>query len=139
MKRVLIFVTSLVLIASILGFSSVKAEAAMGNWHSIGSGCKVRVWVDAYTYSKSATSIDWYAQTNGKCSTLNYTASLAVSEGYSNYEIKGSFSNRTPTKKFYISKLRKEHFNQKKAAVDLYVRNSKVSGHVQSHTITVNW
>lgn len=46
-----------------------KAEAASSGWQPVSgiSGCKIRVITDAYTYTKSATSIDAYAETNGKC------------------------------------------------------------------------
>ncbi|KAA6453078.1 cell wall-binding protein [Bacillus swezeyi] len=118
-----------------------KAEAAMGRWDSLGKGCKVRVWVDAYTYTKKASSIDWYAQTNGKCGTLKYTARIAISEGYLEYQMKGSFSKRTPVKKFPLSKLRKEGPRRKDVTVDVLVSNPSkgIHGFVSSHDIIVNW
>ncbi|MGQ0513548.1 hypothetical protein ACT453_08255 [Bacillus sp. D-CC] len=36
-----------------------KAEAATTGWQTLWGNCKVRIWVDAYTYTKGATTIDF--------------------------------------------------------------------------------
>nr|WGD67995.1 hypothetical protein P5646_06625 [Bacillus velezensis] len=136
MKKISILLSVVVLSLGLLSIPVGKAQAATGSWTEVGKkGCKVRVWVDAYTYSKKASTIDWYGETNGKCGTLNYTAYLRVSEGASQYQLKGSFSKRTPTKSFSINKLRKEHFSRNRVAVTLNIGSYEV----QSHTITVKW
>ncbi|AFQ58456.1 cell wall-binding protein [Bacillus subtilis subsp. subtilis] len=88
-----------------------KAEAASSGWQPVSgiSGCKIRVITDAYTYTKSATSIDAYAETNGKCGKLNYKSfGVSIVEGGDiGPQYSGYFSSRTPTKKFYFSKLPK--------------------------------
>ncbi|AWD68605.1 cell wall-binding protein [Priestia aryabhattai] len=89
-----------------------KAEAATSSWKTVsgfGSGCQVRVVTDSGTYYSGASTIDAYAQTNGKCGTLSYTTWIeyprdggaASKETYS-----GSFSSKTSTRKFSLSYIR---------------------------------
>ncbi|WP_113714089.1 cell wall-binding protein [Priestia endophytica] len=98
-----------VLIAGFLVTSpSDNAEAATSGWESIYgiSGCQVRVWNDAYNYTKNASTIDAYAETNGKCGTLTYKAYVVVPHvGRISNVYNGTFAHRTPTKSFYLNSL----------------------------------
>lgn len=80
---------SALLIAGSTFICSPKAEAAMSSWQTVQGikGCEARVWTDATTYTRKATSIDVYAQTNGKCGTLNYRMGVTTLDGEYNIEI----------------------------------------------------
>ena len=98
MKKIksLVMILPLVLVMFV---TTNQAEAATSSWQSVSgvSGCQVRVWTDATTYYKSASTVDWYAQTNGSCGTLNYAASLKHPSQNITQILDGSFSNQTPT------------------------------------------
>ncbi|MEG7380464.1 cell wall-binding protein [Bacillus subtilis] len=102
---------TLLLMLTLVAMPKEKAEAASSGWQPVSgiSGCKIRVITDAYTYTKRATSIDAYAETNGKCGKLYYNDfGISIVEGGPiGHHYSGYFSNRTPTKKFYFSKLPK--------------------------------
>lgn len=133
---------SALLIAGSTFICSPKAEAAMSSWQTVQGikGCEARVWTDATTYTRKATSIDVYAQTNGKCGTLNYRMGVTTLDGeynIGNFSHKGSFSNKTPVKKFYFSKLLKPTFKERwHVNVELY-KGGKMKDAVQSKTIYV--
>lgn len=107
MKVIMVFTIAL----SAMTFTGIsnKAEAASyGSWETIYGSCKARVVTDAYSYKKTATTIDVYGETNGSCSkTLNYNLWLdqpaAGQVGPQSFS--GSFNNQSPTKKFTISRL----------------------------------
>lgn len=109
-KIKMIILSSLVMIGSIVAISPTNAvEASMSGWQTISGSCKVRVWTDADTYTSRATSVDTYAETNGKCNTLNYkmyiSAYAAGGSGQISPTKSGSFKTKTPTKKFYFSQM----------------------------------
>ena len=111
MKVMMVFTIALSAIA-FTGLSN-KAEAATG-WNTIYGSCKARVVSDATNYTKTATTIDVYGETNGSCSkTLKYNLWLenpaAGQVGPQNFT--GSFNNQTPTKKFTISRLNLNSWN----------------------------
>lgn len=120
MKKVVKIV--LALLFSVVGFTTFqteKASAAYSSWQSLpdGSGCAIRIYTDASTYTTSATSIDWFVQNNGHsgCKTLYYTASVrdmndTWQPAISGYQT-GYFSSQTPTKRFYISGLKRTGIN----------------------------
>ncbi|MBM7605997.1 hypothetical protein JOC75_004025 [Metabacillus crassostreae] len=88
--------------------STGKAEAAMSSYQELygKKGCYVRVWTDAPTYYKGATTVDWYAESKGTCGKLDYKATLVPLDGYWSYKYiyqTGYFSNRTPTKSFALN------------------------------------
>ncbi|MDA7026251.1 cell wall-binding protein [Bacillus sp. CLL-7-23] len=118
-----------------------KAEAAMGKWQNVEKGCKVRIWTDATTYTKRATSIDWYAETNGRCGTLKYDARIFIrGERYVWYHnLSGSFAKRTPTKKFLLSKVRRWIESGEDVVVELGVHNRAkgISGVLDSNRMIV--
>lgn len=95
-----------------------KAEAASSGWQPVSgiSGCKIRVITDAYTYTKSATSIDAYAETNGKCGKLNYKSfGVSIVEGGDIYRnIQGTFQVELQPKSFTSVNYqnRQEHLGQ---------------------------
>jgi hypothetical protein len=60
-----------VLLSGVISVPS-KANTAWSSWTNLGSLCSVRVWVDAYTYTSSAASIDVIAEQNGACGQLSY-------------------------------------------------------------------
>ncbi|MDP0484150.1 hypothetical protein [Bacillus subtilis] len=136
LKKSTLLITTLLIISTSFAFDST-AEAATSSWQTVNGvkGCKVRVYTDASTYSKRASSIDTYAETNGKCGTLNYRMGVTTRDGewnLGNYFIKGSFSKRTPIKKFYFSKLAKPEFKERwEVNVELY-KGSKFKDAVQS-------
>ncbi|AEB23360.1 MULTISPECIES: hypothetical protein [Bacillus] len=144
MKKVskILMGASALLIAGSTFICSPKAEAAMSSWQTVHGikGCEARVWTDATTYTRNATSIDVYAQTNGKCGTLNYRMGVTTLDGEYNigdFSYKGSFSNKTPVKKFYFSKLLKPGFKERwQVNVELY-KGGKMKDAVQSKTIYV--
>lgn len=102
----------LVALAFVVGITP-KAEAATTSWHSVsgyGSGCQVQVYTDNTVYKKTATSIDAYLKTNGKCKTMPYEMEL-VDTNDAGFDIPartGSFSKQTSTRKFYLEEVRKE-------------------------------
>ncbi|MDR4436587.1 hypothetical protein [Bacillus tequilensis] len=103
MKRLLKPVTILsILLTGILTFTSPVSAA----WSGYQTSKKVRVYTDATTYSKSATSADWKAQktTSGR---VFYSAMLIRTDNYSNSGAqRGNFTSGTPLKKFSLSKTR---------------------------------
>jgi hypothetical protein len=105
LKKLVSIVTAFtfVLLSGVISVPS-KADAAWSSWTNLGSGCSVRVWVDAYTYTSSATSIDVIAEQNGACGQLSYEMFVV---GNNNGQISpkqsGYFSSITPRKYFYFS------------------------------------
>lgn len=96
----------LALVAVITLGSMVLPESASAAWSGYQTSKKVRVYTDATSYSKSASSVDWKAQktTSGK---VYYSAMLVRTDNYSNSGAqRGSFTSGTPLKKFSLSKTR---------------------------------
>ncbi|AUS12416.1 hypothetical protein [Bacillus subtilis] len=85
---------------------TILPEGASAAWSGYQTSKKVRVYTDATTYSKSATSVDWKAQktTSGR---VYYSAMLIRTDNYSNSGAqRGNFTSGTPLKKFSLSKTR---------------------------------
>ncbi|MFE6374554.1 hypothetical protein ACFVRA_14200 [Bacillus subtilis] len=85
---------------------TILPEGASAAWSGYQTSKKVRVYTDATTYSKSATSVDWKAQktTSGR---VYYSAMLIRTDNYSNSGTqRGNFTSGTPLKKFSLSKTR---------------------------------
>ncbi|MBH0170410.1 hypothetical protein [Fictibacillus sp. 18YEL24] len=138
-KKVMISFFSL---AFILTFTSTfKVNAATGSWHNTTiSGCQVRVWTDYSRYTSSATSIDTYAETNGKCGTIDYKAAIYVTgEGRVSSVQSGYFANRTPIKYFYFSNMPNINrgFNIVESHFELY-KNGSFIGAASSDTLIVD-
>lgn len=104
----------LVLIMTISLFPSTSSATwGWGSWKNTGLGnCEVRVWTDANTYTKNATTIDYKAEQRGNCGKLYYTSSIALYGqipiwyvGISPYQT-GYFNYSTPIKQFRLSSLR---------------------------------
>jgi hypothetical protein len=100
-----------------------KAEAATSSWKTVsgfGSGCQVRVVTDASTYKSTASTIDAYGQTNGKCGTLGYTTWVDFpGDGAQASErtFSGSFSSKTSTRSFGLNYIRKYSDNPQRLYV----------------------
>ncbi|SDB87782.1 hypothetical protein [Shouchella lonarensis] len=112
MKRIKRFsVISVLTLALSASLVPDTAEASTGPWISApgaGSGCKVRLWTDATTYTKRATTIDFTVEQNGKCGEVTYWGAFEHDGKrggkYYGY-VKGSFKKKTPVKKIKISAL----------------------------------
>lgn len=139
-KRVMKFILTftIVISGSMVFFPNMKADAAMSSWQGRIKGdsdCRVRVWTDATNYYRGATTVDWYAETNGKCRKLDYSAEL-VSSAHGirrSGKLTGYFANRTPTKSFSIRNWERDGAQ---VFVDLY-RNGKDVGTVRSKPILI--
>lgn len=140
----------IVFIIGLVGFATVpegKADAAWSAWQSrdgFKAGCKVRVWVDAYSYSNAANTVDAKAEQNGSCGTIYYQMFLSSdgsdSVGASDDLFTGNFNSSTPVKSFNINTV-KVNWTQN-AVVYLYMyKTSNISGawntKVASHGITI--
>lgn len=136
-KIKILFLTSVFLLTSMLFYPSSNAEAAYSEWQTVYGSCKVRIWTDAINYYPSATSIDAYAETNGKCTTLYYDGMYVathaaggigkISPSYSGY-----FKNRTPLKVFKTSKFD----SISKPGRVFIILNLRDYGWIESHTLT---
>lgn len=126
---------AIILSLAVFGFTMFpgeQASAAYGNWFKVsaaGQDCKVVAWTDANTYTTKATTIDWKAETNGKCSKLYYKAMIRKSEsdGWQTRispTLTGYFSNSTPIKSFNIKDLKKKGSNIY-LEVELYSNSAK--------------
>ncbi|MGG4438180.1 hypothetical protein AAXE64_26895 [Priestia megaterium] len=103
----------LVALAFVVGITP-KAEAATTSWHSVsgyGTGCQVQAYTDSTVYKKTATTIDTYLKTNGKCKTMPYEM-VVVDMNDSGYDSvgtrTGSFSKQTSTRTFSLAALRRD-------------------------------
>lgn len=123
------FLAMFMFIVTIIGgFFTVssKAEAAnYGPWLSVSgySGCQVRAVTDYSSYSSTATTVDAYLESNGSCPQMNYTQ-FNVGDGYgiiSKENYSGYFSNRTPTKYFYLSNFDSRNWNPVTASVEAQI------------------
>lgn len=113
-----------------------KAEAATTGWQTLWGNCQVRIWVDAYTYTKGATTIDTWAEQNGACGRLDYEAYLRVGEGhFTESQVTGSFTGRSNTKSLYLRPIRNAGLNSGSSARVEY--NFYNGNFAQSHNITV--
>lgn len=120
----------LVITSSLALLPTNKAEAATSPWFSISSipGCQVRVWTDADTYYSTATTVDTYAETNGKCGKLYYSAFIDDAYGQISSEThSGDFTTKSTTKKFYIDKFDSRSWNPVGASVTFSLYSD--SGH----------
>ncbi|MCY8544177.1 hypothetical protein P9D53_15510 [Bacillus haynesii] len=143
MRRVLkvIISTALLLsVSSIVFLFDTKAEAATSSWQKIEGSCYGRVWTDATTYTKRATSIDAYAEIKGKCGKLNYRMLAGTRDG--EYYIggptfKGSLTKRTPIKKFYFSKFYPQRLDERWDLNVEFYKGKKFIGAVQSKIIYI--
>lgn len=137
MKKItkVLLVMALVTVCSLGMLPTNKAEAATSPWFSVpsaGSGCQVRVWTDYDTYTATATTVDTYAETNGKCGTIYYSAFVEDAYSWISSETHtGYFTSRTPTKKFYISKFQSRSFNPVTASVTFQLYSNS------SHSTTI--
>jgi hypothetical protein len=82
-----------------------KASAGTGS----AGACGVSVWVDAYTYTTSATTVDFKATKGSSCGTVYYKAVVyQVGDGEASTGLTqtGYFSYATPVKAFYTSNIK---------------------------------
>lgn len=116
---------------------SMEVDAAMSSWQSIpgDSDCLVRVWTDSTNYYEGSTTVDWYAEQNGKCGQLDYSAELVDHNHGAQREgpLTGYFSYRTPTKSFYIGDW---YGANASVFLDLY-KNGQFVGVVESEYLTI--
>lgn len=132
MKKIPKVLTTLLLLSSSLAFLPFKAEAATSSWFGIADipGCQVRIWTDANTYYSGAKTVDTYAETNGKCGTLYYSAFIADAYGTISKEtFDGSFALKSPTKSFNIDNFISRNRNPVSANVTFLLY--KNSGHTR--------
>ncbi|PAF38808.1 hypothetical protein CHH58_05130 [Terribacillus saccharophilus] len=122
--------------------SPANSEAATSSWQSVssaGSGCKVRIWNDASTYTKRATTVDFTIEQNGKCGKLDYTAGVKPRQltSYSVPYVSGYFSNKTPVKKLTLNVgIWKKQDRNAYVGANLS-KNGKDVGYVESNTFTI--
>lgn len=105
-----------------LGYSIQKSSAAgWSDWKtpidpnngSFPTGCQIRLWTDANTYSSSATTIDFQIEQNGKCGQLSYNAVVYEKVPFTQISpvVSGYFSNISPIKQFKLNDLSKSGIN----------------------------
>ncbi len=124
-------------------FFSIDASAATSKWQTpyfAKSTCKVRVWTDATNYSKTAKTVDFTIEQNGKCGELKYNAHLSPIGLYT-YTAKfarGSFKYKTPLKKLSLNLPEYKHRGYEAVVhVGLSTKNGKDLGYAESKTINI--
>jgi len=122
----------LVALAFVVGITP-KAEAATTSWHSVsgyGTGCQVQAYTDSTVYKKTATTIDTYLKTNGKCKTMPYEMAVVDmnDSGYDRVGYRsGSFSKQTSTRTFSLKVLREDsNTNPAKVRVRYYAGGKEI-------------
>ncbi|MBQ4817272.1 hypothetical protein [Bacillus pumilus] len=124
-------------------FFSIDASAATSKWQTpyfAKSSCKVRVWTDATNYSKTAKTVDFTIEQNGKCGELRYQAHLSpiALYTYNAKFVRGSFKYKTPLKKLSLNLPEyKQRGYEAKVFVDLYSKNGKDLGFVESNKLNI--
>lgn len=114
-----IFKVLFVLVLTVSAFFGVvgsKAEAASSNGGYIkvnGGKCTVKLYTDYYTYSKTASTVDAWATASGTCKNMKYKIDVRYGDSghvaiKDEYIQSGSFSFRTPDKKFAIKNIGKK-------------------------------
>ncbi|WP_272032911.1 hypothetical protein [Oceanobacillus kimchii] len=110
MKKKLLILTFAFFAIFFFGFDKDEADAATHSWQKFpkaGSTCEVRAWTDYLTYTKRATSVDFYLESRGNCGRLDYFGTPTILKG-GNYDISpgasGYFSFKTPVKRAILNK-----------------------------------
>ncbi len=105
-----------------MAVSVIPSGASAAGWEGWSESawsvnCETNLWVDANTYTKNATTIDYQVKQRGNCGKIYYDASINT-YGHSPVYYKkisptqtGYFSNITPVKQFKISSLTKTGVN----------------------------
>ncbi|MDA7027879.1 hypothetical protein PJ311_14985 [Bacillus sp. CLL-7-23] len=134
-KIVKLLVVSVVVLVSFTFLNSGHAEAAVSSWQKpkwASSGCKVRIWTDATTYTKRAKTVDFTIEQNRKCGKLYYDANLRP-VGYPIWTpsptVTGYFSRITPIKKLSVDiSMFKKHGHDTRVSVWLFKNSNHTIG-----------
>lgn len=139
MKKLMMIVgiTLVVLFTSI----ATPAQAAWGGWSTSDKGVTARVYVDAYTYTTKATTVDFKAEKKGS---KKYYYKAVIYKSTSSQIIPtatftGSFTSSSPLKKAKLYELRKHGSGVYFVRFKLYSKSNYTGlvGLYDSHNFTI--